>query len=92
MEHLGLLSATSRLVIALKKLSKDMRRDRLRAGTFSRHRGRHPGAGTGAGTQGQAPLAGTGAGTFRKSHVMGLVWCGVWWAVLCLISRWAGVV
>ena len=33
MEHLGLLSATSRLVIALKKLSKDMRRDRLRTGT-----------------------------------------------------------
>ena len=35
-------------------------------------------AGTGAGTR-----AGTGAGTFSKSHVMGLV---------CLISRWAGVV
>ena len=78
MEHLGLLSATSRLVVALKKLSKAMRRDRLRTGTR---------AGTGAGTR-----AGTGAGTFSKSHVMGLVWCGVWWAVLCLISRWAGVV
>ena len=33
------------------------------------------------GTQG-APLG----------QVMGLVWCGVWWAVLCLISRWDGVV
>ena len=29
---------------------------------------------------------------FDSKLVFYSLWCGVWWAVLCLISRWAGVV